>query len=153
VAGAGEFIVWAGGAAAEAQPFNVEAGVGRVLALRLRRLRDLNDVRSLGASLREAMRRVGRHVIIFSDMRRMAPIPQHLADSWSRDMRAANKVLERAGILLDRDNITFNLQLERVVRCAGNPRRRVFYDKHELRDWLAGSATSAELAHIDELLA
>ncbi len=153
MAGAGESIIYPVGGAAEALPFTVHAGAGRVVSLHIRRLRDLNDVRSLGAMVHEAARRAGRHAIIFSDMRRMSPVPQHLADPWARNMRAGNKLLERTGILLDRDNITFNLQLERIVRCAGDPRRRIFHDARELRDWLAGSATAAELADIDRLLA
>jgi hypothetical protein len=153
VAGAGESVVWSSVGAGDLVPFTVRSSVGRVVALRIRRLRHVEDVHCLTRLLHEAARDVGTDTIIFSDCRRTMPVPQEVADEWSRHMREFNKRLARTGILLDRENETFNLQLERVVRCAGNPVRRVFYDPRELREWLSHALTAAEMSLIDELLA
>lgn len=153
VAGAESGIVWREEDPAGPRPYTVRSGAGRVVEVRLRRLRHVDDIRSLGALVRAAAGRAGQSAIIFSDMRRMAPVPHLLADFWSRDMRELNPGIIRTGTLLDRDNIAFNLQLERVVRCACSPMRRLFFDASELRAWLAPAATAAELAHLDTLLA
>jgi hypothetical protein len=46
--------------------------------------------------------------------------------------------------LFDPSNTMYNLQLERVVHCAGNEDRRLFKDADELCDWLDGSLTEPE---------
>lgn len=153
MAGAESWIAWREEDLGAPRPFTVRAGVGRVVEVRLRRLRHVDDVRSIGALVRAAAHRAGPNAIIFSDMRRMAPVPSRLADLWSHDMRGLNGGIVRTGFLLDRENIAFNLQLERVVRCAISPMRRLFFDASELRAWLAPAATAAELAHLDTLLA
>jgi hypothetical protein len=152
VIGAGEFV-WSSGAGSDLVPFTVRPSVGRLVALRVRRLRHLEEVHALTRMLHDAARDVGCGTIIFSDLRRAMPLPQHVADEWSRDMREFNKRLSRTGMLLDRDNETFNLQLERVVRCAGHPLRRVFYDGRDLREWLSRALGAVEMSLVDELLA
>jgi hypothetical protein len=59
-------------------------------------------------------------------------------------MRKANGWIARSAILVDPSNMMFNLQVERVVRCAGNPTRRVFADLEELQNWLDGDLTWPE---------
>jgi hypothetical protein len=153
VIGSGSGVAWRDEDPGGLRPYTVRAEVGRVVEVRLRRLRHIDDVRSIGALVRAAACRAGPSALIFSDMRRMAPVPHRLADLWSRDMRGLNADIVRSGVLLDPDNITFNLQLERVVQCAGSPMRRLFFDASELREWLASAATAAERAHLDALLA
>jgi hypothetical protein len=47
----------------------------------------------------------------------------------------------------------FNLQIERVVRCAGHSgHRRIFTDLLELREWMRDAATEAERQAIDAFL-
>jgi hypothetical protein len=138
-------------------PFEVRANVGQVVAVRIRRLRRLEDVGTLRRMLHEAAREIATKIIFFADCRRAMPVPlfvpSAVADEWSRDMREFNERLARAGILFDRENETFNLQFERIVHCAGNPVRRVFYDPRELREWLSRALTATEMSLIDELLA
>ena len=74
--------------------------------------------------------------------------------SWSHAMREGNEALIRSAVLVDPGNTMFNLQLDRVVRCAGHAgHRRIFADAGELRDWLGDVATEAERQAIDAFLA
>jgi hypothetical protein len=90
--------------------------------------------------------------VIFADYRAAQPFSQAVADDWSRTMRSFNGSIARSAILLDPGNETFNLQFQRVVRCAGSAARRWFADAAELRSWLRDVLTDAELARVDDLL-
>ena len=59
----------------------------------------------------------------------------------------------RGGLLLDPSNAMYNLQIERVVRCAGNPGRRLFVDIDLLRDWIGGPVSESERKALDGLFA
>ena len=66
-------------------------------------------------------------------------------------MRQNNASGLRGGLLLDPSNAKDNLQIERVVRCAGNPARRLFADIDLLRDWIAGPLSEWERKALDDL--
>jgi hypothetical protein len=108
----------------------------RLIEICVQRLDDVAAVASLSASVLDAVRQVDSGAVIWGDYRRASPISAQVASAWSRDMRHANRAIARSGILLDPSNEMFNLQVYRVVQCAGNPSRRLFTDPHELLAWL-----------------
>lgn len=63
---------------------------------------------------------------------------------WSRAMRRNNGSIGRSALLLDPANAMYNLQVERVVQCAGSPARRLFADIEELRDWVSDALAEPE---------
>jgi hypothetical protein len=67
-------------------------------------------------------------------------------------MRRANRSIGRSGILLDPSNTVFNLQVARVVRCAGSDARRLFTDPRQLYDWASHDLTTSERAALADLL-
>ncbi len=117
---------------------------GRVVEIRVARLLNPADVESLHSSVRAAIERAGIGATICADCRRTLPLSGPVATAWSRHMRSANRSIARSALLLDPSNTMFNLQLERIVRCAGNPTRRLFADVDELSDWLASELTEWE---------
>jgi hypothetical protein len=117
---------------------------GRVVEIRVVRLLDPADVESLHSSVRAAMDRAGAGATICADCRRTLPLSSPVSTAWSRHMRSANRSIARSALLLDPSNTMFNLQLERIVRCAGNPTRRLFADVDELSDWVAPGLTEWE---------
>lgn len=132
-------------------PFTVRSCVGRLVELQVFDLAVPEDVASMDGAIASAASALGTQSIIVADARPAGPFPHEVGDAWSRVMRLHNAQVIRSAILLDPANDTFNLQLARVVRCAGSPRRRWFYDPCELRDWLVDVATPVELARLDEL--
>jgi hypothetical protein len=132
--------------------FEVRASVGRLVEVRVMDLSHSDDVAAVSASIWSAAAPVGAPVLIFADYRSATPFPQGIADAWSLAMRRTNTKVLRSGILLNPANETFNLQIERVIRCAGLPTRRSFEEPAELRDWLCEVATPGERDRIDELL-
>src|SRR5579863_10090448 len=117
---------------------------GRIVEVRVGRLARLADVQSLNASVFAAVARGGPGAVICADFREATPFGGEIANVWSQGMRRANEYIARSALLLDPSNTMFNLQLERVVRCAGNEHRRLFSHADELCEWLDAALTHAE---------
>jgi hypothetical protein len=136
--------------------WRADASVGlrgsRLVAVRVRKLEDVNAVESLGAGFFAAVCQAAPGAVIYADYRRTSPLSSLVATAWSRDMRRANHAVARSGMLLDPANAVFNLQLARVVHCAGSPARRLFTDARELYAWLAPTLTEQERAVLEGLL-
>lgn len=130
----------------------MRSGTGRLLEVCIFDVCSPEDIALLAARLSEDTRALGVPSIIFGDYRAAPPFSQAVADEWSRVMRAFNRRLARSAVLLSAENETFNLQFERVVRCAGSTSRRCFLEVGEIRDWLREFLTDAELERVDQLL-
>ena len=139
--------------AAELHPaFTVQRHVDRLVEVQIFQLRGIVTLDEVSRRIVAAARATPTPAVIFGDYRRARPFSQTVGDAWARAMRGFNEHLAWSALLLARSNETFNLQVERVVRCAGNPGRRLFCDAWELRAWVAQRATSAELLRIDQLV-
>jgi hypothetical protein len=136
----------------EGEPFVLTSEGGRLVRLQVFDLGVPEDVVVLSAALLVHLAQVEGLAVLIADHRVASPFSQEVGDAWSRAMRRFNPCLERSVVLLDRENETFNLQIARVVRCAGSPRRRWFYDASEAREWLTDVLTPAEAVRFDALV-
>ncbi len=132
--------------------FTVRRRVGRLIEIRVRHLRAVEQLHEMSAHVVREAHKAPSRPIIFGDYRWTSPFSQDVGDEWSRSMRGFNESVAFSAILLARANVTFNLQIERVVRCAGNPGRRLFYDALQLHDWVAERATTPEVTRVAQLL-
>jgi hypothetical protein len=141
-------------APARAAPRFAEVRVGRLIEVRAPRgLTSLADVNAFAAHVLAATRETGGQALLCADYRRASPLMPEAAGPWSHAMREANDYILRSAVLVEPRNTMFNLQIARVVRCAGHAdRRRIFEDAAELRDWLGDAATEAERQAIDAFL-
>jgi hypothetical protein len=142
-------------APARTTPRFAQVRVGRLIEVRAPRgLTSLADIDAFTAQVLAAMRQTGGRALLCADYRRSSPLMPEATGSWSHAMREGNEALIRSAVLVDPGNTMFNLQLDRVVRCAGHAgHRRIFADAGELRDWLGDVATEAERQAIDAFLA
>jgi hypothetical protein len=76
-----------------------------------------------------------------------------LAGACLQSFQEGNARLERSAILLPRNVPTFRLQVERILREAKHPYRRVCKDTAEAKAWLSSCLDSAEQIRLDEFLA
>jgi hypothetical protein len=134
------------------EPFDVRCTVGRLVELRLFELSLPDEVTALSVALGSAAAPLGSRAVVLADYRRAGPFPHGVGDAWSRAMRRSNQNVLRSAALLDPANETFNLQIARVIRCAGLPARRWFNEVDELRAWLADVLTEGERARLDAFL-
>jgi hypothetical protein len=119
---------------------------GRLVEVRIGRMGSIADIESLNTAVFAAVRCAGPGVVVCADHRFASPLPRDLADVWSGAMRRTNRSLVRSAILIDPANVTFNLQIERIVRCAGSDARRVCADRDRLYEWLDDRLNDAERA-------
>jgi len=133
--------------------FTVGMVVGRLLEARVNALADVADVdaysEAVGRSI--AGTRSGT-VILCADHRAVAvyapPVADELAELFSR----MNTRLERVAILVSARNATLSMQLQRIVREAKNPARRVFDEASEAASFLHDALTDAERARLAKFL-
>jgi len=128
--------------------------VGRLIEVRAPHgLTSLNDIRAFVGEVVQAARQTGGPALLCADYRQASPLMPQAAGPWAHAMRESNELLIRSAVLVDPANAMFNLQIERVVRCASDSgRRRIFAKVPELRAWMSGVATDSELAAIDAFL-
>jgi hypothetical protein len=102
--------------------------------VRVVRLVDIADVERLNAEVQAAIRRAGPgQAVLYCDHRGGSPVAKDVGDAWARGMRDANRSIAGSAILLDPANVTFDLQVERIVRCAGSSSRLIFSAPAELQ--------------------
>jgi hypothetical protein len=132
---------------------HVQVRTGRLVMVHVGRLATVDDIATLDARVFASLRRTGPGAVICADFRRATPLSPEISGIWARSMRSVNGSIARSGMLLDPLNTMFNLQLDRVVRCAGNPARRAFEDVEELVDWVAPGLTQREQRGLRSILA
>jgi hypothetical protein len=116
----------------------------RIVEVHVRRLASPEDLGLLDAQVSAAVRRAGPGAVICADHRYASPFSEKVADLWSRNMRGNNRSIGRSALLLSPANTMYNLQVERVVSCAGSSTRRLFADIDELRSWVGDSLPEPE---------
>jgi hypothetical protein len=127
--------------------------VGRVVEVRVRSLSTLADVQAINTQVAMALLQAGPGAIICADYRFASPFSCQVADAWAHGMRVANGRISGAALLLDPLNTMFNLQVERIVKCAGSPIRRLVTGLGEIQSWLGDSLSAAEWSGIETFLA
>jgi len=118
--------------------------VGRVVEIRVWGVPNLVEIQALRASVDAAVYRAGDGAVICADYRRASPLSRAVANALARAMRTSIQAIARSAALLEPANAMFNLQVERVVRCAGSPVHRLFADPEELTRWLDGDLRPPE---------
>ena len=127
---------------------------GRIVEIRVRSLVDLDDLASFCADTGSAIRSAGPRAVVCADHRLASPLSGEVADEWSRRIRQGNNPAhtKTSAVLLDPANAIYNLQVERVMQCAGK-QVRLFPALVELTEWLGAWLTDAEKATVHELYA
>ena len=134
--------------------FTIENRVGRLLEARVRGLRSSEEADVYSLALGAEVLRVPLHVrpVLLADHRPVSIYPQAAADRLAELFLRMNARLERVAILVARSNATLALQLERIVREAKNPSRRVCYAPGEAEAHLAPIMEPQELARVRAFL-
>jgi hypothetical protein len=113
---------------------SIENRIGRLAEVRLANPVSLDEIKTLGADLKRAMSVHGK-IAIVADLYRCSVFPPAIYDAFVSLLKGDNPGIERSAYLLA-DSAVFTLQLERMVRDAGNPARRTFRDRAALLAWL-----------------
>jgi hypothetical protein len=124
---------------------------GRLITYRVRVPVDDGNAANAAAQLASAVKAIAGRVVVCTDLTDARTFAPETAERWVKVMRADNPRLERSAILLG-DSATVSLQLERMVREAQHPDRRIFHDAGALAAWLAPVLDDAERAALERFL-
>jgi hypothetical protein len=128
----------------------VRLQAGGIVEVCVRRAASVSFVESVQADVAAALMQAGRDAILCTDLRSLPPMLPEALKAFSRAMRQNNGSILCSAILVDPANEILKLQLERIVRCAGNPNRRLFTSADALRDWVAMGCAEARRRTITE---
>ena len=129
-----------------------EMRVGRLLEVRAVLPIRLEDLPALSATMKAIYDRAPRLVVAILDARNYGLEPPEAAEHFVETIRRDNPRIERSAFLIEADQSLLGLQLERVIREAGNPNRRLFRDVAAAVAFLRPSLTIEESARLDAFL-
>jgi hypothetical protein len=135
--------------------FTLETRVGRLIEARVFRLADRAEADVYSERLRRetTAHAAERPAVLLADHRPVVVYPQPVTDRLVELFQLMNTRLERVAIVVAPTNATLLLQLERLVREARFPKRRVFREPAGALEHLREALDPAELARARAFLA
>jgi hypothetical protein len=127
----------------------VEHRVGRIVALRVETPVTMEELEPALLRFGGYAAKVPGKFVAVADCRRATVLSPEVADRFTALMRNDNPRIERAVVLVG-GSAGFSLQLERMVRTAGNPKRRAFRAVEELCAWMGEALLPEELRSLRE---
>jgi hypothetical protein len=124
--------------------YRTENPAGRLVTLRL--VSPISDEESMGvvADVKRVLGGVSGRGVICTDLTGAKTFSQPVAERFVALMRSDNPKIERSAFLVAREAATFGLQIERMIREAGNPSRRTFRSVPQIEAWVGELLTDGE---------
>lgn len=133
--------------------FKIEHNTGRLIEAVVATPLAASEVTDLVHRFRMHVLGVPGRVVLCGDVTGMQLLPSEWADQFTAMFTRDNAKVERSAFLVSQKRSAFGNQLERMVREANNPARRVFDSKLALETYLAPVLDDAERAAVRALLA
>lgn len=134
-------------------PYVVRHIAGKLLGIRTGEPRTLAEWLSLAGSFRRVADEVPGPIVVCADLRRLQWMSEEVASALLVGCVQLNPRILRSALMLPGNVPTLRLQLERLLRQAGNPARRLCLDSAEVKAWLTSSLSAAEQRGLAEFLA
>lgn len=132
--------------------FTIEAASGRLIEVRMSSPLTAADVPNVIQQIRLAVLSCSERVVMCGDLTRMLVMPPEYAEQFTAMFTRDNPKVERSAFLVAAKRSSFTMQLERMVREAKNPARKVFDDKNELLAYLEPALTPTEVKRLRALI-
>lgn len=125
--------------------------MGRLVELRPEGLHSVADLAAVGLAMAQLARGMPGQQIYCVDWRNLRVLAPDVAQALANNMREGNSRSLRSAALIGA-HATLGLQLDRVIREANHPSRRVFRDPDVMLTWLAEVTTPEELARAKQFI-
>ena len=126
--------------------------VGRLLEVRAYLPIRLEEIPALVETMRSIYERAPRLVVAILDARTYGIEPPAAVDHFIETIKRDNPRIERSAFLIEPGQSLLGLQLDRVIREAGNPNRKLFRDVDAAKAFLKPALTPEESARLDAFL-
>lgn len=125
--------------------FTVEINAGGLIEARVQALKTVDQAHAYARAITQVVQQVAaRRYVLCADHRPVVVYPQPVADALAELLVNMNRKLERAALLVAPSNATLTMQLDRLVRQAQNPSRRVFHGADQAKEFLGEVLDPAE---------
>jgi hypothetical protein len=131
--------------------WTVERLAGRLVEIFVRHLESRFEVERFSHAIYELAVQTTDAIVIV-DLRTPVVFSDDVATAVVDLMVRANSVRKKTAILLSNEHAVFGLQLGRLAKQAGDPKRRTFVDPAPLISWLDEDLTAPEKARVREFL-
>jgi hypothetical protein len=131
--------------------YKVENHVGRLVEVKLASPLAVEDIQKFVQDMMAVMQKIPGKYVGAVDMLEAHVFPAAIADKLSQLLSGASTHVERSALLIG-DSAVFGLQVERVIRDANNPNRRVFRSTREMVSWLSEVLTPPERARLERFV-
>jgi hypothetical protein len=128
--------------------FMVDKKVGRLIEARIASPLSEDDIQDIVQRVRMNVLSMPGKVICCADLTQLDAIPRESVDSFIQLFTRDNSKVERSAFLLSRSLGALGMQMQRMIRSAGNSSRMTFDDARALQEWLAPALTSPEKARL-----
>ncbi len=133
--------------------YHAESPAGRLIMLRMSTPLTTTDVSDIVSRLRMFVLANSGRVLLCGDLRAMSLLPPEHAELFQSMFARDNPKVERSALIVSQRVGGFGMQIERMVREANNPARRVFDDAALGAAYLDPLLTPAERAELKRFLA
>ena len=123
----------------------VERHVGVLVETRLSGHLTREELTAFGQERVRTLRAVGADLVVCFDCRSLDVLSPELTAELVAALRLSRRSpFRRSALLVPEDRAVLGLQLDRIVREAQNPARRIFRDRDALIAWLSEVLTPEE---------
>ncbi|HWW60752.1 MAG TPA: hypothetical protein VN181_05230 [Thermoanaerobaculia bacterium] len=131
--------------------YTVANHVGRLVEVTLASPLTLDEVQSFVRDNVAVMKTIAGNFVGVADLRGAHVFPAEVADRLIQLLSANSSQVERSAMLIG-DSATFAIQVERVIRTANHPNRKIFRNPGEMVAWLNEVLTVAEQEQLQQFL-
>jgi len=128
--------------------FSVERHVGTLVECRLSAPLTRDELAAFGRERLSSLRVLGDDLVACIDCRGLDVLPPELTDELVAALRLGPSSFRRSAVLAAAGKAVLALQLDRIVREAKNPARRLFRDRDALVAWLSEILAADERARL-----
>lgn len=125
--------------------FISRVGAGRLLEIRIASPFDMGEFKVLEENVKNLLVSAPVKWIACGDFRQAAVFTQDVVQALIELLRSDNPRIERSGFFVSTSAV-FSMQIERILRAAGNPDRRAFRDAKDGVTWLSEVLNAEERA-------
>lgn len=130
--------------------WSVERRVGKLVEIRIWSPVSLAETAAWGETHDGVIAATPGPYVCFVDLTGAQVFPQDVVEAYVKTMRNESRLMRTATLL--NASPTFGMQIQRMIREANNPNRRVFREPEALCEWLAEVLDGPEQARLRALV-
>ena len=127
--------------------WTVERNEGRLVEIHVHSLQSTEEVRALSQAIYDVAIQTPDAILVV-DVRTPVVFPEPVAKAVLEMMVRVNTVRKKTAVLLSNERAIFAMQLVRLAKQAGDPKRRTFTTPSDLVAWLEDELSARERARL-----